>query len=135
MIEIKYRKSNNGDDNFFDLYNIQEYLPVSSFELLKDDLELKFYLSLFKKFNIIEKTQGITFWWNTHFHCKYNNYEFTMIYDNDYGFVSFCVKKDFIKNRETIAEAIKSLVEQEGKNVTIDYTVDIYDLNKIIYNI
>ncbi len=136
MIEIEYSKSDAGADNFFHLYHIHEYIPMFSPELLEDGLELKFYLSLFRKFNIIEKdASGISFWWNTRFYCKYNEYEFTMVYDNDYGFVDFCVEGKFIKNRETIAEAIKSLVETEGRNVVIDHNIDIYDLNKALFNI
>ena len=55
MIEIKYSKSTAGIDNFFDFDNVQEYIPMSLSELRTDGSILKFYLSLFKKFDIIDK--------------------------------------------------------------------------------
>lgn len=136
MIEIKYFESTAGIDNFFDFFNIQEYIPMSLSELQADGATLKFYLSLFKKFNIIDKNAtGISFWWNTSFPCKYNNIEFELIHDNDWDWESFCVQGKYIKDRETIAEAIKSLIETEGMNVVIDQNIDIYDLNKALFGI
>lgn len=136
MIEIKYSKSDAGIDNFFDFFNVHEYIPMSLLELRTDGSILKFYLSLFKKFNIINKnTKGISFWWNTIFPCKYNDIEFELVYDNEWDMVSFCVNGKYIKDREKLSEAIKSLIETEGMNVIIDHNIDIYDLNKTLFGI
>lgn len=136
MIEIKYSKSTAGIDNFFDFDNVQEYIPMSLSELRTDGSILKFYLSLFKKFDIIDKNAtGFSFWWNTRFHCKYNDIEFELVHDNDWDVQSFCVNGKYIKDRETIAEAIKSLIESEGMNVVIDHKADIHDLNKVLFGI
>ena len=106
MIEIKYGKSAAGIDNFFDFLNVQEYIPMSLSELRADGAVLKFYLALFKKFP-----------------CKYNGFEFELVYDNEWDIESFCVKQEYVKDRETIAEAIKALIETEGMNVVIDHNV------------
>lgn len=134
MIEIKYSKSAAGIDNFFEFYNEQEYIPMSLSELRTEGSYLKFYLSLFKKFDIIDKNAtGISFWWDTRFPCKYNDIEFELVYDNDWDMESFCVSGKYIKDRETIAEALKSLIETEGMNVVIDHNIDIHDLNKTLF--
>lgn len=136
MIEIKYSKSTAGIDNFFDFNNVHEYIPMSLSELRADGSILKFYLSLFKRFDIIDKNAaGISFWWNTRFPCKYYDIEFEIVYDNDWDIVSFCVNGEYIKDRETIAEALKALIEKEGMNVVIDHNIDIYDLNKMLFGI
>ena len=48
MIEIKYKKSTAGIDNFFEFYNEQEYIPMSLSEFRTDGSVLKFYLSYSK---------------------------------------------------------------------------------------
>lgn len=102
MIEIKYSKSAAGIDNFFEFYNEQEYIPMSLSELRTEGSYLKFYLSLFKKFDIIDKNAtGISFWWDTRFPCKYNDIEFELVYDNDWDMERFCVSGKYIKDRET----------------------------------
>lgn len=136
MIEIKYNKSNAGIDNFFDFYNEQEYIPMSISELRVNGSILKFYISLFKKFNIIaENEHGVSFWWNTRFPCKYNDIEFELVYDNEWDIVSFCVNDEYINDRETLAEAIKSLIETEGMNIVIEHNIAICDLNKTVIGI
>lgn len=136
MIEIKYSKSTAGIDNYFEFFNEQEYIPMSLSELRTNGSRLKFYVSLFKKFNIIDKNAtGISFWWNTRFPCKYNDIEFELVYDNDWDRESFCVNGKYIKDRENIAEAIRSLIEKEGMNVVIDRNINIRDLNKALFGI
>ena len=123
VIEIKYGKSAAGIDNFFDFLNVKEYIPMSLSELRADGAVLKFYLALFKKFNIVGDNTAVSFLWNTRFPCKYNGFEFELVYDNEWDIESFCVKQEYVKDRETIAEAIKALIETEGMNVVIDHNV------------
>ena len=97
MIEIKYNKSNAGIDNFFDFYNEQEYIPMSISELRVNGSILKFYISLFKKFNIIaENEHGVSFWWNTRFPCKYNDIEFELVYDNEWDDLHLPFPKSYL---------------------------------------
>ena len=136
MIKIKYEKSSAGIDNLFDFFNEQEYIPMSLLELRKEGSILKFYLSLFKKFNIVdEDVCGVSFEWNTRFPCKYKDIEFELVYDNEWDIVSFCVNEKYINDRETIAEVIKLLIETEGMNVVIEHHIDIYNLNKTVFGI
>lgn len=130
MIEIRYAKSEAGLDNIFDLFHINDYIPMPLKEQRNEGTELKFYLSLFKKFNIIDTHEtGVMFFWNTYFTCRFNDIVFKMIYDNEYDIVSFVVDEKCIEQRQFIAESIKSLVEKEGLNTKIDPRYGIIDLN------
>ena len=106
MIEIRYSKSKAGLDNIFDLLYINDYIPIPLTEQRKERIELRFYLSLFKKFNMVDSgAAGASYFWNTHFICRYSDFVFKMIYDNDYDIVSFAVDEKFIEQRKNIAEA------------------------------
>ena len=130
MIEIRYTKSQAGLDNIFDLFHINDYIPMPLIEQRNEGTELKFYLSLFQKFNIIDSNvNGIAYFWNTYFTCRYNDFVFKMIYDIDYDIVSFAVDKEFIEQREIIAEAIKSLIEKEGLKINMSAKYGIIDVN------
>ena len=104
MIEIRYSRSQAGLDNIFDLFHINDYIPVPISEQHSEGTELRFYLSLFKRFD---------------FTCQINGLTFKMIYDNEYDTVSFAVDEEFIEQRRSIAEAVRSLVEKEGLNTKI----------------
>ena len=120
MIEIRYSRSQAGLDNIFDLFHINDYIPVPISEQHSKGTELRFYLSLFKRFDILSpSTTGTKYIWNTHFTCQINGHTFKMIYDNEYDTVSFAVDEEFIEQRRSIAEAVRSLVEKEGLNTKI----------------
>ena len=130
MIEIRYSKSESGLDNIFDLFHISAYIPMPLTEQRNERTELKFYLSLFQRFNMLDTPEtGVTLMWNTYFNCRFNDYAFKMIYDNDYDIVSFAVDKKCIEQRRLIAESIKSLVEKEGLNTKVEPRYGIIDLN------
>ena len=52
MIEILYSKSQAGLDNIFDLLHVNDYIPMPLADQRKEGTKLKFYLSLFRKFNM-----------------------------------------------------------------------------------
>lgn len=121
MIEIRYSRSMAGLDNVFDFYNISDYIQLPAEELRKEGTELRFYLSLFRKFNIIDSDQkGADHIWNTYFTCHINDVVFKLIYDNEYDIVSFAVDEKYIGQRESIAGYIRSLIEKEGLETRID---------------
>ena len=130
MIEIRYSKSKAGLDNIFDLFHINDYIPMLLAEQRNEGTELKFYLSLFRRFDILNgDATGVTYFWNTYFTCKINNYVFKIIYDNEYDIVSFAVDEKFIEKRQFIAESIKSLIEKEGLNTDMKLQIRAIDLN------
>ncbi len=136
MIEIRYAKSQTGLDNMFDFLHISDYIPLPLTEQRNEGTELKFYLSLFKRFNIIDSdVTGVAYFWSTYFTCRYEQFIFKMIYDNDYDLVSFAVDKKFIKQRKFIAESIKSLIEKEGLNTEMNANIRIIDLNSDLSSI
>ena len=65
MIEIRYSRSQAGLDNIFDLFHINDYIPVPISEQHSEGTELRFYLSLFKRFDILSPpTTGTKYIWN-----------------------------------------------------------------------
>lgn len=130
MIEIRYTKSQAGLNNIFDLFHINDYIPLPLSEQRNEGTELKFYLSLFQRLNILDTTvTGVAYFWNTYFSCRFNDYAFKMIYDNEYDVVSFAVDEKCVEQRQFIAESIKSLVENEGLNTEINSQYGIINLN------
>ena len=130
MIEIRYSKSKSGLDNIFDLFHVNDYIPMPLTEQRNEGTELKFYLSLFKRFDILTSdATGVTYFWNTYFTCCINECYFKMVYDNEYDIVSFAVDEKFIERRQFIAESIKSLIEKEGLNTGISHQLRAIDLN------
>ncbi len=113
MVAIRY----NENPHVFDLlFNIQDYIPAKYFDGDEKNVELLYYKDLFLKNNMLNpKEEGIPMIWSTHYSCTYgrlfNKIRFTMVYDEDYGIVSFAVNHP--KHRVKIAEKIRSLVEKE----------------------
>ena len=92
MIEIRYTKSKAGLDNIFDLFHINDYIPMPLKEQRNEGTELKFYLSLFQRFNMIDSPEtGVAFFWNTYFTCRFNDIVFRMIYDNEYDIAGYFI--------------------------------------------
>ena len=124
MIEIQYTQSESGYDNCFDiLFDLKAYIPNVFFEQHEngDGAELYFFISLLHKFGMFDckKEHYHQFIWSTHYDCIYSNIPFTMIYEEDYGKVSFSVAPENMQYKTMIAERIQQLVKNESNNVDI----------------
>ena len=120
MIEIKTIRSEAGSDNCFSFcFALKDYIPGSFFREGEEGAELRFFISLFVKFGIMDKNKafGENAIWSRHYACHYRGTPFTMVYDMDYDIVSFSVGLPEIEHKGMIAEGIRHLVETEGMNV------------------
>lgn len=108
MIEIQY----NEKPCVFDFnFNWKEYIPDRYFESENEDnFELNYYLDLLKKYKML-KDSGTLFIWSTHYKCNCLGMPFVMVFDHDYGFVTFAVHH--AKDRIKVAETLMSLIEKE----------------------
>lgn len=124
MIEIKRMKSEAGYSNCFELlFHLKDYIPTAFFEQHEDGAgaELYFYISLFYKFGIFDCKQEHYHQsiWSTEYDCVYNGVSFSMVYDEDYDFITFAVLPRNIKHIAMIADRIKFLVETEGMKLEL----------------
>jgi hypothetical protein len=127
MVEISYSDNVNGETVIFELlFPIKEYVHVKYFELaaagqpirvtqFEDSLrpirpELYFYIDLLDQAGILTTGIGTPFIWSIHYAGSYKGTSFTMIYDEDYGFISFMVPDS--SKRQELAEYIRDLVEK-----------------------
>ena len=111
MIEIKYDEK---PCVFYFLYSQKEYIPEKFFDvdMYAKDIELNYFVDLLTRNKMLSQhTKGTPMIWTTHYACSYRRISFIMVYDEDYGLVSFAVAKS--KDRVEIAEAIKHMMENE----------------------
>ena len=112
MIEIK---NFDGYPNCFELsFSLKDYIPEKYFKISSNELgaKLYFYIDLFKQndlFEPIEKNRKIMIW-SLHYQCHLGDIPFTMIYDEDYDFITFASEPE---HKTQIAEHIKLLVEKQ----------------------
>ena len=111
MVEINYDEK----PCIFDFrFNLKEYIPARFFDtdMYAKSVELSYFIDLLTRNKMLSpNTQGIPMIWTVHYACSYHGVSFLMVYDEDYGFVSFSV--DNPKNRVDIAETIKRIIENE----------------------
>lgn len=111
MVEIVY----NENPCVFDLcFNIKEYIPAEYFETSKNETsaELNYFIDMLTKNKMLSsKISYVQMIWSRHYKCFFHGTSFIMIYDEDYGFVSFAV--DDPKDRVKIAEVLKDLIKKE----------------------
>jgi hypothetical protein len=91
----------------FDLYS---YIPQHYFKY-GDTTELRFFIDLFQKHNMLSCTEGFIFIWTAHYACHYGDTSFTMVHDLDYDMINFAVNNP--DDRARIAEVIQHLVENQ----------------------
>jgi hypothetical protein len=72
---------------------------------------LYFYVDLLDQAGLLNTRIGKPYIWSIHYEGNYKGTSFTMVYDEDYGFVSFSVSDRF--KRQELAEYICSLVESQ----------------------
>jgi hypothetical protein len=111
MVEICYDEKPHV---FVFSYSKKEYIPAKYFESNRDikSVELHYFKDLLKDNKMLSKDDvGTTLIWSVHYDCFYCQIPFTMVYDEDYGFVSFAVNDP--KDRVTVAEAIQTLMEKK----------------------
>ena len=111
MIEIKYDEK---PCVFYFLYSQKEYIPKKFFDvdMYAKDIELNYFVDLLTRNKMLSPhTKGTPMIWTVHYPCSYRRISFIMVYDEDYGFVSFAVANS--KDRVKIAETIKHIMENE----------------------
>ena len=75
-------------------------------------IELNYFVNLLTRNKMLSpNTNATQMIWSIHYNCSYRGISFTLVYDEDYGFVSFAVKNP--KHRIKIAELIKNLIENK----------------------
>ena len=115
MIETKIIKSDSGLENCFDLhFSYDEYVPED--DILECWSCYEYFTWLFKKHSIIIRDQdGREINYITCWKCEIKGIPFTMVYDEDYDWVTFSVDEKHIKDIPIIAEEIKNLIMIESK--------------------
>jgi len=111
IVEIRY---NEKPHIFGFLFNVKEYMSEKLFDAntKMESLELSYFLDLLTRNKMLSPdTKGTPMIWSTHYNCSYRGISFILVYDEDYGFVSFAV--DNPKHRIKIAELIKNLIENK----------------------
>lgn len=114
MIKIEYMNSMNNLPTCFVLFFwLKDYIPDNYFKECEHTAELDFYIEILKKYNLFEeKTSNIKeIIWSRHYECRYNDIPFTMVFDEDWGDISFAVENP--KYRKEIAEYLCSIIEKE----------------------
>ena len=111
MIEIKYDEK---PCVFYFLYTQKEYIPEKFFgaDMYEKDIELNYFIDLLTRNKMLSPhTSGAPMIWTEHYACSHGRISFIMVYDVDYGFVSFAAADS--KDRVKIAETIKCIMENE----------------------
>jgi hypothetical protein len=128
MVEIRYIDNENNEPVIFDLaFPIKDYIPAKYLELaaagrpiqvtqFADSIrpvapELYFFIDLLDQVGLLTTRIGTPYIWSIHYEGSYKGTSFTMVYDEDYGFVSFAVSDS--SKRQELAEFICSLVESQ----------------------
>lgn len=115
LIETKIMKSDSGMENCFDLqFRYDEYLPAEDKNV--DWSCYQYFTWLFKKHGlIVGNPDGEVIIYITRWQCEVNGIPFSMVYDEDYDWVTFSVDKDHIKDIPAIADEIKKLIIVESE--------------------
>ena len=84
---------------------------ANGLQQLSVENECEYFLWLFSKHGIpkSDKKQMI---WSLHWDCEIQGIPFVMIYDEDYGFVFFCVAQEYLQKRDTVTKAIIDLINR-----------------------
>ena len=107
MIEINYDREK---ERVFDLsYFLKEYIPDSIYMEYPINTELHFMQKLLDKDPDIHYLGSSEMIWSIDYKYKYKEKIFTLVLDEDYGFISYAV--DDSKERNEIAEYLKRLIE------------------------
>ena len=114
MIETKIMKSDSGLENCFDLqFRYDEYLPAEDKNV--DWSCYQYFTWLFKKHGlIVGNTNGEVIIYITHWKCEVKGIPFSMVYDEDYDWVTFSVDEEHVKDIPVIADEIKKLIIDEA---------------------
>lgn len=76
----------------------------------------QYFSWLFKKHGlIVENPDGEVIIYIARWQCEVNGIPFSMVYDEDYDWVTFSVDKDHIKDIPAIADEIKKLIIVESE--------------------
>ena len=113
-MRIEYMNSMSDCPTCFVLiFDLKEYIPENYFKEWVHEAELNFYVDILKKHNLLEdKSSNIKdIIWSRHYECCYNDIPFTMVFDKDWGDISFAVENS--KYRKEIAEYLCSVIEKE----------------------
>jgi len=114
VIETKIMKSDSGLEKCFDLqFRYDEYLPAEDKNV--DWSCYQYFTWLFKKHGlIVGNTNGEVIIYITHWKCEVKGIPFSMVYDEDYDWVTFSVDEEHIKDIPVIADEIKKLIIAEA---------------------
>ena len=105
---IKYSAENN---RLFEIvYVLHDVIPSEYFERYPVYTEFSFLYSMFEQNSGFGFCGKVAMIWSTDFLWTVNGIPFTLMLDEDYGFVYFLV--DDPDMRESVAESIKNVIEQ-----------------------
>lgn len=108
MIEIKYKNSDAGVQNFFELeYDLKKYIPEKYWQGNIFDTEKSFYFDLMDKSELFTCDRDNVGWFAEKYKCTYKENIFYM--SVDYGICSFFVT-EYEAHLSEIAEALKNLI-------------------------
>lgn len=127
MIKIEYMKSVSGLDNCFDLlFSFDEYFPnIEERFGCTDTWDYQLHTWLFKKNNLFKGSEkGKEYIWSIHWDCEIKGIPFSMVYDEDYDIISFSLDENHLQYRETVAEELKRMIEEESVNYSNDIESD-----------
>lgn len=107
MIEIIYDKDK---DRIFNLtYEIHKYIPDSFVQKYPRNTELHYMYYLLGSDSNVEFIGTFQIIWSTDYKYKYKNKEFTLVFDEDYSFISYVVENP--EDIREIAEYISEIIE------------------------
>lgn len=109
MVKINY---NEKPCIFHFQFDLKEYVPDKYFKNYKNQIaiELCFFIDLFIQKGILDdKDSSTPMIWSTHYACHYRGIPFVMVYDEDYGFITFAVHDP--EARLEVADALKQVIE------------------------
>ena len=110
IVEIRYDEKPRV---FGFLFSKKEYMSEKLFDADRNtkSIELSYFIDLLTRNKMLSpNAKGTLMIWSTHYNCSYRGIPFLLVYDEDYGFVSFAVDP---KHRIKIAELIKNLIENK----------------------